>query len=256
MYVVEDGPSDASVVVLIHGYAGSTLWWEPLVPALAADRRVVRVDLLGHGRSTSSTTGYGIADQARRIAAVADALGVETCAVVGHSTGGQVATALAEQRPDLVTRLALIDTGPHPDAFRAQGRASRLVALRGIGPLAWRLRSDSSIREGLTGAVSGDIDLSDQIVADVKAMTYQAFSQTPKAGLAYVGERSVPLRLADLDVPTLVIFGVDDRRWRSSAAEDYRTIAGARLELLPGIGHTPMLESPALTGELLAAFLA
>jgi pimeloyl-ACP methyl ester carboxylesterase len=53
-----------------------------------------------------------------------------------------------------------------------------------------------------------------------------------------------------------VVFGADDRRWRSSSAADYRTVAGATVEVLPGLGHSPMLEDPARTAELLLAFTA
>jgi len=121
MHVVEDGKPGAPAVLLIHGTAGSTAWWDPVVPRLADAYRVIRVDLLGHGRSASPTDGYDIPTQARRVGAALDRLGAGRVAVIGHSTGGTVATALAEQRPDAVAALALIDTGPSPDAYISQG---------------------------------------------------------------------------------------------------------------------------------------
>ena len=56
--------------------------------------------------------------------------------VIGHSTGGSVATALAEQRPGVVAALALIDTGPSPDAYIDQGLLSGLL----LAPFPGRLR--------------------------------------------------------------------------------------------------------------------
>jgi pimeloyl-ACP methyl ester carboxylesterase len=52
----------------------------------------------------------------------------------------------------------------------------------------------------------------------------------------------------------LVIFGKQDRRWRSSSAASYRAVAGASVELLPRVGHSPMLEDPPRTAALLLTF--
>ncbi|WP_367220846.1 alpha/beta fold hydrolase [Streptomyces sp. 16-176A] len=101
--------------MLVHGSASSTRSWDPLVPMLTGSHHVIRIDLLGHGRSAEpADRSYALPDQARRAGAALDRLGVEHALVVGHSSGGVAATALAEQRPDLVTALALIDTGPGP----------------------------------------------------------------------------------------------------------------------------------------------
>jgi pimeloyl-ACP methyl ester carboxylesterase len=109
MHVVEDGTPGAPGLLLIHGSAGSTAWWDPVVPALAGACRVIRVDLLGHGRSSSPPGGYDIPAHARRVGAALDRLGAGRVTVIGHSMGCMVATALAEQRPDKVAALALID---------------------------------------------------------------------------------------------------------------------------------------------------
>jgi pimeloyl-ACP methyl ester carboxylesterase len=85
------------------------------------DAYVVRIDLLGHARSAKPDSGYSMAEQARRVGAVLDQLGVRHAIVVGHSTGGYVTTSLAEQRRDLVSAIALISAGPRLDAFTDNG---------------------------------------------------------------------------------------------------------------------------------------
>jgi len=52
-----------------------------------------------------------------------------------------------------------------------------------------------------------------------------------------------------------VIFGEEDHRWRSASAADYRAVPGARVELLPGVGHSPMLEDPQRTAAILRTFI-
>ncbi|WP_083982243.1 alpha/beta fold hydrolase [Actinomadura hibisca] len=258
VHVRQDGPADGPVLVLIHGLAGSTRWWDSLVPLLAKSHRVIRVDLLGHGRSAKpGGGGYTIPEQGRRVGAVLDRLGVKQAVVVGHSTGGSVATALAEQRGDLVAALALLDSGPRSDAFISDGFVGRLLFVPVVGQLLWRLRSDGIVRRGLSTAVSrSGYTIPQQLVEDVRGMTYHALTATSQASDRYLKQRPLPRRLAGLGKPLLVLFGVEDRRWRASSAADYRAVPGARVELLPGVGHSPMLEDPARTAGLLGDFAA
>lgn len=124
IHVRQDGPRDAPALALVHGLAGSTHWWDAIVPELAGAYRVVRIDLLGHGRSAKPQgPGYSVPEHARRVGAALDQLGVRRAVGIGHSTGGLVVTALAEERPGLVAALALIDTGPRLDAFVSNGSA-------------------------------------------------------------------------------------------------------------------------------------
>lgn len=258
IYLRQDGPRDAPALVLIHGLAGSTHWWDPLVPMLAKSHRVIRIDLLGHGRSAKPAGGgYTIPEQGRRVGEALDRLGVKHAIVVGHSTGGLVATALAEQRRDLVTALALIDIGPRLDDFISSGPVGQLLTSPVVGELLWRFRTDSLIRKSLGTAFSRrGYKIPQQLVDDVRATTYHSLTMTDQAGDHYLKERALPDRLRALGKPLLVIFGAEDRRWRSSSAAEYRTVPGARVETLPGLGHSPMLEDPLRTAAPLLAFSA
>ncbi|MEU7230253.1 alpha/beta fold hydrolase [Streptomyces chrestomyceticus] len=253
LHVVQDGPPGAPTVVLLHGLAGSTTWWDPVLPALR-DRHVVRVDLLGHGHSAKPADGYAIAEQARRVGAVLDRLGVRHATVAGHSTGGAVATSLAEQRHDLVSGIALIDTGPRANAYIGDSLTARLMTTPVIGQVLWRLRSDSTIRDALSTAFTRNVPIPDQVIADVRGMTYRSLTATSEATHAFLKQQPVPDRLAHLGLPTLVIFGSQDRRWQPSSAQDYRRVPHARIEILDGVGHTPMFEDPDTTGALLHGF--
>ena len=87
--------------------------------------RVIRFDLLGHGNSEMPRDGYAPDEQARRVAAALRKLRVRRATVVGHSMGGTVASALVEEKPRLVRRLAVIGTPPRDGfadpSFLAQG---------------------------------------------------------------------------------------------------------------------------------------
>ncbi|MFF4571645.1 alpha/beta fold hydrolase [Streptomyces sp. NPDC001410] len=250
IYVCQDGPRDAPALLLIHGSASSTRSWDPLVPLLTGSHRVIRIDLLGHGRSAKpADRSYAIPDQARRAGAVLDRLGVEHAVVVGHSSGGFVATALAEQRPDLVTALALINTGPSLDAFIATESAA-------IGLSQWPPTDEQLRRFASTGFSRAGYKIPEELLDDVRGMTHHSLTTSMRATRSYLEQRALPDRLTVLGKPLLVIFGEDDRRWRSSSASDYRAVPGARVELLPGLGHSPLLEDPPRTATSLLAFTA
>ncbi|MEV0233044.1 alpha/beta hydrolase [Nonomuraea sp. NPDC050786] len=250
IHVCQDGPRDAPALLLIHGTAASANSWYALVPLLTQSHRVIRVDLLGHGRSAEPADGsYAIPDQARRVGEALDRLGVKQAIAVGHSSGGMVATALAEQRPDLVTALALINTGPSMDALIAQESAA-------IGPAQWPPTDEQIRRLASTGFSRAGYQMPQEFVDEVRGMSFHAFAAVMQAPGSYLERQALPDRLAVLGKPLLVIFGEEDRRWRSSSAADYRTVPGATVELLPGVGHSPILEDPPGTAALVLAFTA
>ena len=255
MHVVQDGPRQAPPLLLIHGSGASGGTWSPVVPALAEHHRVLRVDLPGHGQSPPPPS-YDVPAQADRLAGLLDALGLRRVIVVGHSSGGYMATALAEGRPDLVSSLALVSCGPSPDALLRQPALLRALSTPPLGRLVWALRSDAMIRKGMSATFARPVDVPDDVVADLRGITYRTFSTVLRRNTAYITERSVPVRLTALDVPVLVIFGGADPRWDPRSAHRYDAVPTARVELLPGVGHVPMLEAPAETGELLLDFAA
>ncbi|MFG1710957.1 alpha/beta fold hydrolase [Nonomuraea sp. M3C6] len=250
MHVVHDGPRQAPPLLLIHGSGASGGTWSPVVPALAGHHHVIRIDLPGCGQSPPALS-YDVPAQAGRVAALLDDLGLRRVAVVGHSGGGYVATALSEQRPDLVGSLALISTGPSLDALLPQPAILRVLLAPPFGPLLWSRRSDAMIRRGINATTARPVDVPDDVIAEVRGTTYRAFRKVARRNAAYITERSVPKRLAAIEVPVLVIFGAADPRWDPSSAHQYDAVPNARVEMLPGVGHLPMFEAPETTSKLL-----
>lgn len=255
IHVVHGGPQDAPPLVLIHGSGASGSSWGPVVPALAGRHHVIRVDLPGHGQSPPAAS-YDVAEQAAGLAATLDELGPRPVTVAGHSSGGYIATALAEQRPDLVASLALISSGPSLDALLPQPALLRALTAPPLGPLLWRVRSDAMLRRGVTAVCNRPVSVPDDLVADVRGISYRTLRTVLRHYSAYIAERSVPRRLGTLDVPALVIFGTADPRWDPESAHLYEAAPNTRVERLPGVGHFPMLEAPLETGELLLDFMA
>jgi pimeloyl-ACP methyl ester carboxylesterase len=99
----------APPILLLHGLGVTGSVWVPFARRLAPRYAAIAPDLRGHGASDEPPTGYAPADYARDLAHLCDALAITALPVLGHSLGALVALALADQRRDLVTALALVD---------------------------------------------------------------------------------------------------------------------------------------------------
>lgn len=130
------GDPNAPTILAIHGITSSHVAWPLLADALP-DVRIVAPDLRGRGRSRDLPAPYGMPSHADDVAAVLDHFGVDTAVVVGHSMGAFVSLVLADQHPEKVRSLVLVDGGmpllPPP------GVAPEALAGAILGPAAERL---------------------------------------------------------------------------------------------------------------------
>ncbi len=256
LQVVERGPRNASPIVLIHCFTCAINWWDEMIPRLAREHRVVAIDLLGHGGSEKPTSGYSIPDQADLVAQALSRLGVRDAELVGHSLGGPVSIALAEQSPQLVNRLVIIDSIPDT-SYGDVGFIGELPFKPVIGEALWRVKPDFSIRDGLEIAFAPGFSVPDDFVEDVKRMNYSAYSDSHDGFDSYTGEKPLPERAAVLGKPVLAIMGAEEQIASDPAAAlaAYRSaIPSAQTKLMAGVGHSPNVEAPARTAALVLAF--
>ena len=254
------GEAEGAPIVLLHCYGCSMRWWDQVAPLLTSRHRVIRIDLIGHGGSAKPKGDYAISEQAAAVGEALNGMGVEGATVVGHSLGGVVATALAEQSSELVDRVVLIDAPVEPSSSNLP-LASRISRMPVIGEAAWRLRFDSLVKSGYESAFAEGFDLEsafedpDQVVADNEAMTYTSYDNAVEASDTYLGEQALPSRLTRAAVPVLGIYGAEDQLLDSEqVAADLEAIPGAEVRVMDGIGHSPNLEAPADTAELILRF--
>jgi len=242
-------------ILMLHGFGAAIDWWDEIAPALAADHRVVRIDLIGHGGTEAPRGGYMIVRQAELAAAILHKLGVERVTVIAHSMGGEVATALADMKPERIERIVLIDSPPA--AGTSFTMRTRAYLAPGLGELLAHFRSDAAIRRGLAQGFAPDFPVPEKFVADVKQLTYEAFRDAHEESIAFREAKAPWERLASLAPapPLLVIFGTRDAIVPPGQAKLWAKVPGARVEMIDGAGHSPMVEAPAKTLELIRAFL-
>ena len=264
-------------LLLLHGFTGRGSGWGAHATAFARHFRVIVVDLPGHGRTRPSDPVRGIrparvsvertADDLMTILAWADAAPAH---VLGYSLGARIALRLAIVHPDGVRRLVL--ESPSPGIAATEERAARRVA---DAALADRLERDGMetfvdawerqpmfaghAAPPLAGHAARPVAQATRLRAT--RLRAERLSNTP-AGLALslrgAGQgRMEPLhdRLASVRIPTLVIAGALDPIGLARAEMVAANVPGARLEIVPGAGHMPHLESPARFRSLTLDFL-
>jgi pimeloyl-ACP methyl ester carboxylesterase len=254
--VVERGPREASPIVLIHCFTCAINYWDGMIPRLARAHRVVAIDLLGHGGSEKPTSGYSVENQANLVAQALGQLDVTDAEVVGHSLGGPVTVALAEQSPRLVNRMVLIDSIPDT-SYGDVGFVGELPFKPVIGEALWRIKPDFSIRNGLEVAFAPGFPVPDAFVEDVKRLTYSAYTGSHDAFDEYTGEEPLPERAAALHKPLLAIMGAEEQIAsdpRESLAAYRDGDPGAETQLIAGAGHSPNVEKPGETAALVLGF--
>jgi pimeloyl-ACP methyl ester carboxylesterase len=243
-------------VVLIHGSGGAINWWDELTPLLTSQgRQVIAVDMLGYGSSEKPSSGYEIETQANLLAQVLSKLEVERAAIVGHSLGGKVATALAESSPDLVAGVVVIDTPPD-SSYGSLGGGAKLARMPVIGQALWRLSPDFLVRRNLEQAFAPGFEVPEQFVGDIREMTYPAYRDSARESDAYTDEQPLDARLDETGLPLLVIFGEQDQLYPArESLSAYAAIPGAQTVLIPEAGHSPNVETPQQTAVAIGTFV-
>ena len=250
-------------LVLLHGGAQNAHTWDTV--AMALGRPLVAIDLPGHGHSDAPAQGsLGVRSNATDVAAVVRELAPEAKAVVGMSLGGLTTIALADQHPELVRRVVLVDVTP-----KVEGPGAAAIVAFVNGPESFAdfdellartiefnpTRSVSSLRRGI---------LHNALQRDDGSWVwrYRRFTDAGDADAAGSVERAIPTEdlwdaVGRITVPLMLVRGmrvgsvVDD----DAEAELLRRLPSARVEHVAEAGHSVQGDDPLTLAGLLADFV-
>jgi pimeloyl-ACP methyl ester carboxylesterase len=253
------------VVVLIHGIAGSSATWEPVLPALGERVHVVAPDLLGHGESAKPRGDYSLGSFASGVRDLLHLLGHDRVTVVGHSLGGGVAMQFAYQFPEMLERLVLVDSGglgkevtPLLKAATLPGAelVLPLLAHRRVSAAASALGKQASRLRLPSHPSAAEVGRGFAALADTRAS--RAFVNTARSVIDLRGQRvSARDRLyLAADVPTLFVWGGRDSFIPvAHGIAAHEAVAGSRLEIFERAGHFPHSEEPVRFARVLLDFI-
>jgi len=244
LYYEEHGAGEP--LVLLHGGFGAAELMQPIIPALAAGRRVIAVDLQGHGHTGDINRPLRPEHMADDIAALIAHLGLERADVMGYSLGGAVAWRVAIQHPDRVRRLVVISA-----ACRRDGSFPEVVAAM----------------DQMSAAMAPMME---------QSAYYRHYAQVaprPQDWADHVGRTAEMLKIdfdwtvqvAAIEAPTMLVFADSDSVMPDHVAELFRLRGGglrdagwdgsarpaARLAVLPGRTHYDIIEAPGLVPAVL-----
>lgn len=256
----DQGPRDAPVVVLVHGFAASLHAWEPWVARLP-DYRVITLDLPGHGLTrapadyvSSTACSVAVVDQ------LAERLGVQRFVIGGNSMGGGVSWNYALKHPAKLDGLVLVDAAGWPSAERPKGQPMVFKLLSNpVGRWALRNADPGLMAEkGLKQAYEDE-----SLVTDALVTRYVELARAPGHRAILTGGRGgppgakvTPDTFKAITTPTLVMVGDKDQVIPAETSRNLaRTIPGAKLVAYPEGGHVPMEQLPDRSAADLRAFL-
>jgi pimeloyl-ACP methyl ester carboxylesterase len=249
-------------LLFVHGLGGSWQNWLENIPHFSRTHRVVAVDLPGFGASPTPPWETTIPAYGRFVRDFCERVEVDRCSLVGNSMGGFIATEVAISEPDRVDDLTLVSAAGITWARARREPAAMLARVgRAAAPLALRfqlsqIRRARFRRQAFRGVFHDPNALRRELLWEnvVPAMHAPGTFDAMRNLVGY----DIRDRLAEIGVPTLIIWGRNDRVVPVPAAFSYKKRIGDNAELIifDRCGHVPQIERPERFNRVLERFLA
>lgn len=239
---------DGSAVLFVHGLGGTSNFYQVQADALVGSHTVIRVDSAGAGRSETAD-GISIESHAEDLAAVLDAAGVTTAAVVAHSMGTLVARVFTARYPRRVSALALLGAVREPTAAGRQAQRDRAALLRDKGTVAV---APGVVANALSAGTRADRP---EVAAFVRELVMRQDPEGYARNCEALAAATDPGPISS-SLPLLLITGDEDKVGPPDASRDLADAHGsATVEILPGVGHWTALEAAGAVTDHLLKFL-
>lgn len=239
---------DGVPTLLLHAWGETHRTFDRLLPLLPDTLRLVVPDQRGVGQSSKPANGYDLADAVADVAALLDALEIESCWLIGTSSGGYLAQQVALDHPARVRGMVLIGApsnlqGPMPPAI-----SKPLASFH--DPVT---RADL---DALQGALTLHNPVPDSFLEDQMTAGLSIPRHVWLAGIQGLLRAVPPIDRGRIGVPTLILWGGDDALLPASQADELvAAIEGSRLVVYEGTGHLVLWEQPERVAHDITAFV-
>nr|WP_106780567.1 2-succinyl-6-hydroxy-2,4-cyclohexadiene-1-carboxylate synthase [Lysinibacillus timonensis] len=240
--------SEQEVIVLLHGFTGTVSTWQPVVPHLPNDKKLIAIDLIGHGNTDapSDVSRYSMEEQIKDLEEIFKILHLESFMLIGYSMGGRVALSYACCYPNRVNQLILESTSP------------------GLKTVQERLNRKSSDHElankieqnGLLAFVNDweNIPLFEsqrKLTKEVQlAVRNERLSQreiglaNSLRGMGTGSQKELWSQLHQINIPVYLITGELDEKFCQIAQQMMAQLSNAHNIIVKDVGHAIHVENP------------
>lgn len=244
-------------LLLLHGVLGSLFDWDAWTAQLKDHYRILRLDIPGFGLTGPANFRWNEDELTRFFYRSLEVLGLERCYVAGSSLGGYMAWKATVKRPDVITKLILVDAAGYPQKIP---RALRFF----ITPVIDRFAAKMTPRWVFDQAVSSLFVDPSRITPEFRNRFYDMLlregnRESAREVLTYMNSRKdeYPEEIATIKIPTLIMWGSEDSWVPTRIATMFKKdIPGAEVIIYPNVGHLPMMEVPEISARDAHRFLS
>jgi pimeloyl-ACP methyl ester carboxylesterase len=247
-------------LVFVHGLSGCWQNWLENIPHFARRHRVIAIDLPGFGESELPHEDISIPGYGQFVDAFLEEIGVERATIVGNSMGGFISAEVAVSHPGRVDKLVLVSAAGvitvRPAELTVAKQLARMIHFGGARVLA--RRKNMVRRRRMRSLILAGIVRHPELLQP--ELVYEIASGGGKPGFMdafnAILDYDFSDRLPEVERPTLIVWGRDDRIVPVGGAYRYeQLIPNSRRVIFEDTGHVPMIERPALFNRLLEDFL-
>ncbi len=247
-------------VLLVHGWPTSSFLWRNVMPAMASDRRVLAIDLPGHGDSDKPLdVDYNVEFFSSIIDGFLREVGVDgPIGLVVHDLGGPLGLYWASQRPQRLERLAILNTLAYPELSWMAATTLKVAAIPMLGSMMtsqWGLKQ--AIKMGVVKNRRIRPDTMEGVCAPFRDRDAREALRRTLLSVEVEDLETIASWLPSVSVPVRIVYGKKDRilpKIEKTVARICTDIPHAEVTVLEDCGHFLQEERPEDIGELLGDF--
>ncbi len=241
-------------VILLHGIFAEKDHWVDFARQLTGSYRVIAPDLPGFGESgRQANQAYGYAEQTQHLKDFMDALGIRRAHLAGNSMGGTIAALFAMSHSERVASVAFIGA---PHGLRTP-KPSEMDGLIDAGKAPLITHNTAQFEQMMSMLFTKEPFLPYPILHAAQADALRLAGSNERLWREQLKARYLlHQRIAELRAPTLALWGRDDRLFDVSGMQVLNShLQNLKAQVLPGVGHLPMMEAPKETALIYSDFL-